>query len=153
MPPDYSQSWVRLASASKPPIATGENLARRHGFKEFIINQGCDIVQLDVRNTGGLLESKKIADLADLFYLPLAACNTGSAICTIATAHWAGSVRDFLAAETVVGQGSWMDDVILRDGPTVKDGHIAVPLKPGLGIELNKEVVRANLASGEKYWE
>jgi L-alanine-DL-glutamate epimerase-like enolase superfamily enzyme len=62
-------------------------------------------------------------------------------------------VRDFLAAETVVGQGSWMDDVILRDGPIVKDGRVDVPSKPGLGIELNKEVVRANLASGEKYWE
>jgi L-alanine-DL-glutamate epimerase-like enolase superfamily enzyme len=46
-----------------------------------------------------------------------------------------------------------MDDVILHDGPIVKDGHIAVPTKPGLGIELNKEVVKANLARGEKYWD
>jgi L-alanine-DL-glutamate epimerase-like enolase superfamily enzyme len=62
-------------------------------------------------------------------------------------------VRDFLGAETVIGLGNWMDDVILRDGPIVKDGHIAVPSKPGLGIELNKDVVKANLAQGEKYWE
>jgi L-alanine-DL-glutamate epimerase-like enolase superfamily enzyme len=153
MPPDFSESWVRLRSASKVPIGMGENLARRHGFKDFIINQGCDIVQLDIRNTGGLLESKKISDLADLFYLPLAAHDTGSIVCNIATVHWAASVRDFLAAETLIGRGNWMDDVILHDGPIVKDGHIAVPTKPGLGIELNKEVVKANLARGEKYWD
>jgi L-alanine-DL-glutamate epimerase-like enolase superfamily enzyme len=153
MPPDFSDSWVRLTSASKTPIGMGENLARRHGFKDFIINQGCDIVQLDIRNTGGLLESKKIADLADIFYLPLAAHNTGSVICTMATVHWAAAVRDFLAAETLIGVGNWMDDVIVHDGPIVKDGYIAVPSKPGLGIELNKDVVKANLAAGEKYWE
>jgi L-alanine-DL-glutamate epimerase-like enolase superfamily enzyme len=153
MPPDFSESWVRLASVSKVPIGMGENLARRHGFKDFITRQGCDIVQLDVRNTGGLLESKKIADLADIYYLPMAAHNTGSLINTIATVHWAAAVRDFLGAETVIGLGNWMDDVILRDGPIVKDGHIAVPSKPGLGIELNKDVVKANLAQGEKYWE
>jgi L-alanine-DL-glutamate epimerase-like enolase superfamily enzyme len=153
MPPDFSESWVRLRSASKVPIGMGENLARRHGFKDFIINQGCDIVQLDIRNTGGLLESKKISDLADLFYLPIAAHDTGSIVCNIATVHWAASVRDFLAAETLIGRGNWMDDVILHDGPIVKDGHIAVPTKPGLGIELNKDVVKANLARGEKYWD
>ena len=153
MPPDFSESWVRLASESKVPIGMGENLARRHGFKDFILNQGCDIVQLDIRNTGGLLESKKIADLADIFYLPLAAHDTGSVICNIATVHWAAAVRDFLAAETLIGRGNWMDDVIVHDGPIVKDGHIAVPAKPGLGIELNKEVVQANLARGEKYWD
>jgi L-alanine-DL-glutamate epimerase-like enolase superfamily enzyme len=153
MPPDFSESWVKLRSASKVPIGMGENLARRHGFKDFIINQGCDIVQLDIRNTGGLLESKKISDLADLFYLPLAAHDTGSVVCNIATVHWAASVRDFLAAETLIGRGNWMDDVILHEGPIVKDGHIAVPTKAGLGIELNKEVVKANLARGEKYWD
>jgi L-alanine-DL-glutamate epimerase-like enolase superfamily enzyme len=153
MPPDFSEAWVRLASESKIPIATGESLARRQGFKDFILKQGCDIVELDVRNTGGLLESKKIADLADMFYLPLAARNTGSVISNMATAHWAASARDFLAAETVVGLGNWMDDVILHDGPIIKDGRMAVPSKPGLGIELNRDVVKANLAQGEKYWE
>jgi L-alanine-DL-glutamate epimerase-like enolase superfamily enzyme len=42
--------------------------------------------------------------------------------------------------------------VILHDGPIVKDGHIALPDKPGCGIELNPDVVKAHLASGEKYW-
>lgn len=153
MPPDFSDAWVRLAAESPVPVCTGENLARRHGFKDFISRGGCDIVQLDVRNTGGLLESKKIADLADLHYLPMAAHNTGSVVANIATVQWAAAVRDFLAAETVIGRRNWMDDVILHDGPLVREGHILVPDKPGLGIELNRDVVKANLVKGEKYWE
>jgi L-alanine-DL-glutamate epimerase-like enolase superfamily enzyme len=75
------------------PIGTGENLARRQGFKDFILNQACDIVQLDIRNAGGLIKSKEIAGLAELFYLPMAAHNTGSAVNTMATVQWAASVR------------------------------------------------------------
>ena len=153
MPPDFNDSWVELSSASKVPIATGESLAGRRGFRDFLTRRGCRVAQLDVRNAGGLLESKKVADLAELYYLPVAARNTGSLIGAMATVHWAAAVRDFLAAETVVGLGAWMDDVIVREGPIVKDGRIAVPSKPGLGIELNRDVVMANLAQGEKYWE
>jgi L-alanine-DL-glutamate epimerase-like enolase superfamily enzyme len=153
MQPDFSPSWVRLTQASKVPIGTGENLARRQGFKDFILNQGCDIVQLDVRNAGGLLESKKISSLAELFDLPMAACSTGSALNSMATVQWAASVRDFLAAETVIGRRNWMDDVIVHEGPLVAQGYIAVPQKPGLGVELNPDVVKANLAEGERYWD
>jgi L-alanine-DL-glutamate epimerase-like enolase superfamily enzyme len=153
LPPDYSPSWVRLTQTSKVPIGTGENLARRQGFKDFIVNQGCDVVQIDIRNAGGLLESKKIAGTAEVFHLPVAAHNSGSALNTMATVQWAASVRDFLAAETVVGRRNWMDDVIVHEGPLVAQGYIAVPQKPGLGVELNPDVVKANLAEGEKYWD
>lgn len=153
MPPDYTDSWKRLVAASRVPICTGENLTRRQGFKDFIINQGCDIVQLDIRNTGGLLESKRIADLADVFCLPMANHNSGAAVCTLATIQWAASIRDYLATEAWwIGRRDWMDDVIVHDGPLVKDGHIELPNKPGLGIELNPEVVKAHLVPGETYW-
>ena len=153
MPPDYSDSWKRLVAGSKVPIATGENLARREGFKDFIINQGLDIVHLDVRNTGGLLESKRIADLAHVFALPVANHNTGSMINTLATIQWGASIQDYIACETVVGQGGWMDEIVLHEGgPIIKQGHITLPNKPGLGIELNPDVVKAHLATGETYW-
>ena len=130
----------------------GENLSRRHGFKDFIINHAADIMQPDIRNTGGLLETKKIADLADLFYLPLCHHNTGSVVNTMASVTSAASIRDYLACETVVGKRDWMDDVILHDRPIVEGGHIKVPEKAGLGIELNPDVVKAHLAEGETYW-
>ncbi|HVN04888.1 MAG TPA: mandelate racemase/muconate lactonizing enzyme family protein [Bryobacteraceae bacterium] len=153
LPPDFSESWVRLAQASKVPIATGVNLARRQGFRQFIMNQGCTVVQPDVRNAGGLLESKKVANLAELWSLPVAAQNSGSAVSTMATVQWAAAVRDFLAAETVIGRGNWMDDVIVHQGGIVSQGCIAVAQTPGLGIELNPDTVKANLAEGERFWD
>jgi L-alanine-DL-glutamate epimerase-like enolase superfamily enzyme len=152
LPPDYAESWRRLVSSSKVPICTGENLSRRQAFKDFIINQGCDILHPDLRNTGGFLETKRIADLAEIFYLPMATHNTGSAVCTVATAHWAGTIRDFLASETVLGKGDWMDDVVVHDGLFIKDGHISLTEKPGLGLELDPDVVKAHLVPGETYW-
>jgi L-alanine-DL-glutamate epimerase-like enolase superfamily enzyme len=152
MPPDFSAAWVRLAAVSKVPILTGENLARRQGFADFIVNRGLDIAQLDVRNTGGLLESKKIADFAETYSIPMCSHNTGSIVSICGAVQWAASVRDFLGAETVIGNGGWMDDVIVHDGLVIKDGHFPLPDKPGCGIELNPDVVKAHLAEGEKYW-
>jgi len=153
MPPDFSPGWVRLTQASKVPIATGTDLARRQGFKDFILNQGCDIAQVDIRNAGGLLESKKISSLAELSGIPMAGHSTGTALDTMAAAQWAASVRDFVAAETVAGRRNWMDDVIVHEGPLVAQGYVTVPDKPGLGVELNPDVAKANLAEGEKYWD
>jgi L-alanine-DL-glutamate epimerase-like enolase superfamily enzyme len=52
----------------------------------------------------------------------------------------------------MIGNGTWMDDVILHDGPIVKNSHIALPDKPGIGVELNPDVVKAHLAKGEVWW-
>jgi L-alanine-DL-glutamate epimerase-like enolase superfamily enzyme len=81
----------------------------------------------------------------------MASHNTGSVVATVATAHWAGTVRNFLASETVVGRGDWMDDVVVHDGRVVRDGFIALTDRPGLGLELDPEVVKAHLAPGETY--
>jgi L-alanine-DL-glutamate epimerase-like enolase superfamily enzyme len=152
LPVDYSDSWKRLCAASKVPICMGENLARREGFKDFILNQGCDILHPDLRNSGGFLETKRIADMAHVFGLPMANHNTGSQVCTYASAQWAASIRDYMSLETITGEGGWMDQVLLLDGPYIKDGFIAATDKPGLGIELNPDVVRAHLAPGETWW-
>ena len=152
LPVDYSDSWKRLCAASKVPICMGENLARREGFKDFILNQACDVLHPDLRNAGGFLETKRIADMAHVFGLPMANHNTGSQVCTYASAQWAASIRDYIALETITGEGGWMDQVLLLDEPYIKDGFIQVTGKPGLGIELNPDVVRAHLAQGETWW-
>lgn len=152
LPPEYSESWKRLTATSRVPICTGENLARRHGFKDFIVNSGCDILHPDLRNTGGFLETKRIADMADVWGLPVATHNTGSIVATLANVQWAASIRDYIACETVMGQGGWLDDMVLHDGPIFRGGTIAVSDKPGLGIELNPDVVKAHLAQGESWW-
>jgi L-alanine-DL-glutamate epimerase-like enolase superfamily enzyme len=149
---DYHDGWRRLTAASKVPICTGENLARREGFKDFIVNQGCDILNPDLRNAGGFLESKRIADFAHTFGLPIANHNTGSQVHTYSAVQWAATVQDHLAVETITGEGGWMDQVLVLDGPYIKNGYVTVNDKPGLGLELNPDVVKAHLAAGEVYW-
>jgi L-alanine-DL-glutamate epimerase-like enolase superfamily enzyme len=152
LPVDYSESWRRLCQSSRVPILTGENLTRREGFKDFIINQGCDIVNPDLRNTGGFLETKRIADLAHIFGLPMSTHNTGSQVYTYAAVQFAASIRDYMALESITGEGGWMDQVLLLDGPYIQNGFVKVNEKPGLGIELNPDVVKAHLAGGERWW-
>ena len=152
LPVDYTDSWRRLCESTKVPICMGENLARREGFKDFILNGGADILHPDLRNSGGFLETKRIADLAHIYGIPMATHNTGSQVNTYATCQWAASIRDYMSLETITGEGGWMDQVLLLDGPYIKDGFIQVTDKPGLGIELNPDIVRAHLAPGETWW-
>ena len=152
LPVEYTDSWKRLTEMSKVPICTGENLARREGFLDFILHQGADILHPDLRNTGGFLETKRIADIAHIFGMPMATHNTGSQVNTYASAQWAASIPDYLALETITGEGDWMDQVLVLDGPYIADGYIQVTDKPGLGIGLNADVVRAHLAPGETWW-
>jgi L-alanine-DL-glutamate epimerase-like enolase superfamily enzyme len=159
LPPEFSESWVKLTAASPVPILQGENLYTRHGFKPFIVNQGSHMIQIDILKAGGLLESKKIADLADIYYIPVCAHNVASPLGTLASAHCAASIRDFRAHEFNVGYpkvqlGSaeaW-EKYAIYDRPFIKDGRIQISDKPGFGIELNEDHVRANLVAGEQWW-
>lgn len=152
LPVDYTDSWKRLCDRSPVPILMGENLARVEGFMPFITNQGCDMVNPDLRNAGGFLEGKRIADLASLYGMPISTHNTASQLHTYQVCQWATSIRDFLLCETVTGEGGWMDQVLKLDEPYVQKGYVKVNDKPGTGVELNREVVEAHLAPGQKWW-
>jgi L-alanine-DL-glutamate epimerase-like enolase superfamily enzyme len=149
---NHSESWKRLTASSPVPICTGENLWRRSEFADFIVHQGCDILHPDLRNSGGFLENKRIADMAEVWGLPMATHNTGSQLNTWATCQWAGSIRDFIACETVTGKGDWMDELLILDGPYIENGFIKITEKPGLGVDLNPDVAQAHLAKGETWW-
>ncbi len=152
LPVAYSESWKRLVHMSPVPICTGENWMRRAEALPFIVNAAVDIIRPDLRNSGGFLENKRMADLADLYFLPVASHNTGSIVNGMATTHWASTIRDYFACETVFFDGGWMDDVIVHDKPLCQNGFVEVSDKPGLGIELDPDIVKAHLADGETWW-
>jgi len=155
MPPDYSESWSKLTAASPVPILTGENLYKRQGFWPFILNQGCHLIQIDIPKAGGLLESKKIADLAELYQLPVCAHNVASPVGSLASAHCAAAIRDFRAQEFAPGNAAnteiW-EKAVIYDGPVIKDGKYQIHDKPGLGVELNEDFLRTHLMQGETWW-
>lgn len=157
LPIAYNEQWVKLTEQSPAPILCGENLYTRDDFRPFIVNQGAHMIEIDVSMAGGLLEAKKIADLAELYYMPVATHNVAGTIATVASAHLAASVREFLGHEMFPlmegGKGLHGDPEILGyDRPLVTDGHIQLSDKPGFGIELNESLLKNYLAEGEKMW-
>jgi L-alanine-DL-glutamate epimerase-like enolase superfamily enzyme len=119
----------------------------------MITMQAVDIVQPDIPKVGGLLEAKKIADLADIYYIPLVAHNVCSPIGTMAACHTCASMRNFYILEFHAQDVPWWNDLVIGDGPLIQEGCITLPDKPGLGIELNEEVARSHLAKGTTFFE
>lgn len=151
VPPGNPDAMARVTQQVNVPIATGENLYTRDGFRRLIELQGCDIVHLDIPKLGGLLESKRIHDLADNYYIASAAHNPASPIGTIASAHAASSMRDFRIHE-LAKYIDWWQDLVIHDGPIFENGYYRIRDKPGYGIEINPDVAKAHLAPGETWW-
>ena len=153
IPPENADALARITAATKVPICTGENLYTRHTWRPFIEKQACDIIQPDTQKCGGLLETKRIADWADLYYMPMACHNLCSPVGTIASGHVCAAIRSFVTLESDSVELPHWQDIIQHDGPIYKDGYLELPNKPGLGIKLNEKVCRKHLAKGTGFFE
>lgn len=153
LPPENADAFARLTAASRVPIATGENLYSRQGFRPFIEKQGCDIVHPDAQKCGGLLEMKKIADWADLYYMNMLCHNGCTPVGTIASGHACAAIKSFLALESDSVEVPYWQDIIQRDGPIYRDGYLNIANRPGFGIELNEDICRKHLAKGSGFFD
>ena len=151
LPPENTDAMARLARATRTPICTGENLYTVQGFRTLIESQACAGVHIDIPKSGGLLQSKRISDLADLYYIWTAAHNPASPIGTIASVHAAASMRGFKIHE-LAKWIDWWPQLVVHEGPFWKDGYYIIEDKPGLGVEINPDVAKAHLAPGETWW-
>jgi len=151
VPPGNADAMARVTNSVNVPICTGENLYTRNEFRRLIDLQGCDIVHLDIPKSGGLLESKRIHDLAENSFIATAAHNPASPIGTIASCHAAASMRDFRIHE-LAKYIDWWQDLVIHEGPFFQNGYFTIQDKPGLGVDLNPDVVKKHLAPGETWW-
>ena len=154
VPNDNVEAMAKVTAATSIPICTGEFLFRRDGFRELIQSQACDMLHVDVSGTGGILEAKKIADLADLYYIPFAAHNITSPIGMTATAHVCAAVRNFIVMELPyhADQVEWRWDLAISDEPLMQDSVFVVTEQPGLGVEINADVAREHLMPGSDHF-
>jgi len=141
LPPENADAMARLNRAVDVPILTGENLYGRHGFRDLVREGAAGFVAPDVPKTGGIAETKRIAELASTEYMTLAPHNIGSPVATMAGVHVGAVVPNFLALEYHAREVPWWDDLLARDEPLIRDGRIRVPDEPGLGFELDWDVV------------
>jgi L-alanine-DL-glutamate epimerase-like enolase superfamily enzyme len=111
------------------------------------------MIQPDLASAGGILETKRIGDYAEERGVAMAMHFAGSPISFMANVHCAAATQNFLALEHHSVEVPWWEDLVTGiDKPLNKEGFVAVPESPGLGIELNPEVIKEHLVEGEAYF-
>ncbi|SFE39456.1 Mandelate racemase / muconate lactonizing enzyme, N-terminal domain [Paenibacillus algorifonticola] len=149
LPWQYTEQYAKLARAVATPICTGEDIYLKENFKPLLEAGGVSVIHPDVLTTGGILETKKIGDMAQDYGAAMAIHMAESPIACLAAAHVAAATENFLALEYHSCEVPWWDDIIISSklpNKLVQDGFITISDAPGLGIDdLNDEVLAEHL--------
>ncbi len=141
-PPEEADAFAQLRPQVRVPLAAGENEFGVQGFKELIRAQALDIVQPDCSRSGGITECRRIGLMAQEHGLRVATHTWSDAVALVANMHLIASLPNGVTVE-VDRTGNPMIDDLLTEPLVVREGEIALPDRPGLGIELNMDVVKA----------
>ena len=145
----YPDQLRRLKESCTTPICTGEDVYLCEGFKDLFEKQAISIAHPDLANFGGILETKKLIDLATQHGVATCIHNHNGPITLFACAHAAAAGDQFLAIEYHQADNKTFLDRVKRSdkpgNPIIDKGFIAVPNGPGLGFEINMDVLKANL--------
>ena len=149
IPWQYTEQYRQLQQATSVPICTGEDIYLKENF-EPLLKAGISVIHPDLLTTGGILETKKIGDMAQDHGVAMAIHMAESPIAAMAAAHVAVATENFMALEYHSVDVDWWDDIVTGlPKPLVKDGFIEVPDKPGLGIDdIVDEVIAGHLQEG-----
>ena len=138
VPPENIDALAEVKRAVRVPIATGERLVTRHQFRRIFELQACHVIQPDLCHCGGLLEARKIAAMAETYYMGVAPHNPLGPIANGVAVHFALSTPNFLIQEDMLADVPWRWDVVQTDLKT-QNGYWLPPTAPGLGIEVNEK--------------
>lgn len=150
VPWQYTDQWVQLERALHTPVCTGEDIYLAEGFRPLLEAHAINVIHPDLATSGGILETKKIGDLAQTHGVSMALHMAGTPISTMASVHCAAATENFIALEHhFTDVPFWNDFITGVPNPIIQNGYIAVPEAPGLGFELNEEAVAAHLRPDE----
>ena len=153
VPAENMDALAQVRASTSTVICTGENQYTRFEFVELFAKKAVDIIMPDLAKAGGIGEGKRIAEIADAHYIPIAPHNVSSPLGMMAACHLLASVPNFLLLEFHAREISWWNDLCDGDKPFVEDGFMAIPDKPGMGIELNDDVAKSLLWNGDTYFD
>jgi galactonate dehydratase len=144
VPPDNIAALAKAADKINLPVATGERLHNKYEYRELINLQAADILQPDITQTGGFLETKKIAAMGDMCYMTVAPHNVGGPVSTATALHFAACTTNFKIQEHFNDfSEAWVKEAA-TGCPEVIDGYFSLPNGPGLGMELNEDLIAAH---------
>lgn len=153
VPAENIDALAQVRRSSSTVICTGENQYTRFEFLELFAQKAVDIIMPDLAKSGGIGEGKRIADLADAHYIPIAPHNVSSPLGMMAACHVMAAVPNFLFLEFHARDIPWWNDLCDGDKPFVQNGAMAVSERPGIGVELNDKVAQSLLWGGDSYFD
>ena len=151
LPQDNLRSYAELGRSTRLPLCVSERLMTRWGFRELIENQAARIIMPDICWCGGISEAKKIASMAETYYLPVAPHNCGGPVLHWASAHLAANAVNLFIMETV--RRNYLDEHggIVTADLVPKNGLLPLPQGPGLGIELDPAMFKRSDVTVDRF--
>jgi gluconate/galactonate dehydratase len=147
-------NWADTAEVKRrsvTPILTGENLLGRHAFAPLLEGRACDLVAPDLQKCGGLMEGRLIGQLAEMHGIRVAPHCIAGPLGLLASAHACATLANFVALEFHGQDVPFWDDLVAGP-PVIVEGGVTLPERPGLGVELNDDVVREYARPGDEPW-
>jgi L-alanine-DL-glutamate epimerase-like enolase superfamily enzyme len=153
VPWQYGALMKQIRDAVDIPILTGEDIFLKEEFAKLVDMGAVDMIHPDLASSGGLLETKKIGDYAMERGVAMAMHFAGTPVSFMANLHCAAATENFVALEHHSVEVPWWEDLVTGiPKPIFQKGYATPPDRPGLGIELNDEVVKAHLKPGTPYF-
>lgn len=154
IPAENIEAYKLITESTSTPICTGENLYLAHPFRRLLEIGGVDIIMPDLQKVGGLGEAQRIANLANLYYVPFAPHMVASFLGAMASAHVCASVPNFLILEWQIyfHTDPMYKEIVTYDGEMVVDGFLPLSNKPGIGVEINEEGMRKYADEGVPFF-
>ncbi len=135
-----------IRRSARTPISSLESLYGRRQFRPYFENQAVDYAIIDV-TWNGILESLKIAAMADTYEVNVAPHNFNGHLGSLISAHFSASLPNFKVMEIDIDDVRWKDEIVTHP-PVIEDGHLVLPTGPGWGADVNEECVRAHPPKG-----
>ncbi len=142
LPPDDLDGYAKLSDAVDTRIAAGEEETTRYAFRDLMERGKVDIIQPDICRAGGFTECKKIVAMAYEKNIPCVPHSFSTGINVAASMHLIATMPDALFLEYCVVESPIRKGLLSEDICRARNGFVEVPERPGLGIELNEEMVR-----------
>ena len=139
---------AELAKKTSIPLATGERIFTKWGFREILEKKAAMILQPDVCYAGGITELRLIAGMAEAYYLPIAPHNPQGPVSLAASLQVAASIPNFLIQERGDLEHA---NLLAKPLPPVRNGHRELPTEPGLGITIDEDKLRAQVGEPQQY--
>lgn len=155
VPAENPEAYKKIADSTSTPICAGENHYLAHGFRPLLEMNAVDIVMPDLQKAGGLGEGQRIANLANLYYVPFAPHMVASFLGAMASCHCCASVPNFMILEWQIyfHTDPMFKEIVKFDGEMVDKSFITLSEKPGVGVEINEEGMKKYAPPGVPFFE